>query len=829
MSASQNQTFAWPILSDRYSLEDQLGYEDYCDVLSMAVQQADTPISIGILGDWGSGKTSLMRMLESRLNEGGQCITVWFDAWKFTKEEVLWRSFLLSVITDLRLALEEKNKLDEQSREQFDHWEQRIYEALDLERMGELTLDWKKAASGATALVSSVIPFGSVLTGVVDKLTGAETTSKATEALLKGDLNAVKDLVDLVHREKIEIHQRQMKFMEDFQKEFEAIIKAYRTSDENARLVVFVDDLDRCLPEKAVQVLEAIKLFLEVEGTVFVLGVAQEVVQRGIEVWYQIDAPKDGDESPFSGKKYLEKIIQLPFRLPALEPEQFVKFIEANCQNMPDYCAQIFGCGLEANPRKAKRLVNVFGLQLALGQKRIGDDLKPWLLAKLNVIQERWPKLYTYLVTWPAEIKTLEQACRENRRRETIRENLEMEESRESKETSTRTFAPTISEYAGNHALQEMMCCEIEQCSAQDISLSVLKRHVHLTETIVSSSSKTAKDLEDLSLWQQLISETPEEQNEALEKIKELSKPEQQSLRRHIKSELETNALFELTSVSRASALKGLALIGDPRQAVLDSASMEFCRIASGSFSYGEGDEAEQCQELDHDYYLAKYPVTVSQFRQFSKERGYAVESYWLEAQEAGLWQVPGEVKFRQDEQWRKGAPELSSRFAFDNHPMVMISWYEGLAYCRWLTQQWIAGKLTSDTLAGLDPKQWIFSLPTEKQWEKAARGGQDKRVYPFEGEITSEKANYSKTGISGTSAVGCFPKGESPYGCQDMAGNVWEWCLNKHSDGHSLRVVRGGSWSNSAGNCRCSYRDWSDLDNRNSSLGFRVALVPSS
>ncbi|NQV32973.1 MAG: SUMF1/EgtB/PvdO family nonheme iron enzyme [Phycisphaeraceae bacterium] len=815
MDGSTQQEFVWPILSDRYSDEDQLGFKDYCDVLAQAVQQADTPISIGILGDWGSGKTSLMRMLENRLKEDDHCITVWFDAWKFTKEEVLWRAFLLRVISDLRNALEGKGKLDSESKEQFDRWEKRIYEALDLEQMGELTLDWKKAASGATALVSSVIPFGSVLSGVVDKLTGAKATSQAAQQLIKGDLNAVKDLADLVHKEKIEIHQRQLKFMEDFQTEFEAITKAYRKDDEQARIVVFVDDLDRCLPEKAMQILEAIKLFLEVEGTVFVLGVAQEVVQRGIEVWYKIEPPKDGESSPFSGKKYLEKIIQLPFRLPALEPERFIGFIEKNCENMPEFCAEIFGCGLEPNPRKAKRLINVFGLQLALGQKRIGEDLKPWLLAKLNVIQERWPRLYTYLVTWPAEISTLEQACLESSYKNPSEDSEPMPEAVE-KELSQRVYAPDIVEHAQNHGLQEMMCCKAKECSTQNIKLSILKKHIHLTETIATAPSKSVKDLEDMSLWQQLTSDTPEEQNEALEKIKELPDSEKKPLLSYIKNELDTKRLFELLPLSRAGAFKGLALLGDPRRDVLDSGSMAFRCIKKGPFWYGEGKEAKECHELSYEYWLAKYPVTVSQFRQFADSKEYQQDRYWPEAIKDGFQ--------------RKGMPELPNRFAYASHPVVNVSWYESLAYCRWLKDQSKLMEGGNQAVAALVREDWHFCLPLEIEWEKAARGpSPGKRLYPCGDAIASNAVNYSETGLSSTSSVGCFPDDESPFHCIDMTGNVFEWCRRKPGDDSSSRVFRGGSWGSPAEDCRCSYRDGIVPDFRYDDLGFRVALVPSS
>ena len=187
--------------------------------------------------------------------------------------------------------------------------------------------------------------------------------------------------------------------------------------------------------------------------------------------------------------------------------------------------------------------------------------------------------------------------------------------------------------------------------------------------------------------------------------------------------------------------------------------------------------------------------------------------------------------------------PNLANRFNYMNHPMVMISWFEGLAYCRWLTEQFRKGDVVSKDLKGLDRQAWHIALPSEAEWEKGARGCQDKRPYPFEGEIAPNLANYGQTGIEGTSAVGCFPGGASPYECLDMAGNVWEWCRNTYTkypykcDDHedvtkkvsSYRVFRGGSWDCSAGYCRCSGRRRALPGFRGVGLGFRVVLVPSS
>jgi formylglycine-generating enzyme required for sulfatase activity len=111
------------------------------------------------------------------------------------------------------------------------------------------------------------------------------------------------------------------------------------------------------------------------------------------------------------------------------------------------------------------------------------------------------------------------------------------------------------------------------------------------------------------------------------------------------------------------------------------------------------------------------------------------------------------------------------------NHPVVGVTWYEALAYCRWLTEQLQIWEGTPKPLAALlrAGVGWTVRLPTEAEWEKAARG-MDGRISPWGNMPDSNRANYDNTGIGGTSAVGCFSGGASPYGVLDLSGNVWEW-----------------------------------------------------
>lgn len=204
-------------------------------------------------------------------------------------------------------------------------------------------------------------------------------------------------------------------------------------------------------------------------------------------------------------------------------------------------------------------------------------------------------------------------------------------------------------------------------------------------------------------------------------------------------------------------------------------------------------DEIPQREIRLSSYYISCYQVTVAQFRVFITDSDYQMD----------------------DERW-----EIYNRF--DNHPVVIISWDDAIAYCKWLSEK--LGKL--------------IQLPTEAQWEYAARGT-DGRIYPWGDETDPNKANYNGTGIGTTSPVGCFPSGNRPNGISDMAGNVWEWCYDrygKYSKSYLIdpmgcgkgfiRVTRGGSWNGYAELCRTAHRGRNSSNNRNGFDGFRLVRL---
>jgi formylglycine-generating enzyme required for sulfatase activity len=312
-----------------------------------------------------------------------------------------------------------------------------------------------------------------------------------------------------------------------------------------------------------------------------------------------------------------------------------------------------------------------------------------------------------------------------------------------------------------------------------------------------------------------------------------------------------------LSPIERAEAGNVLAQLGDPRFRedawhLPDEPLLGFVEIPRGAFQMGSDkrrdgmaydDEQPQHPVTLPAYCIARYPVTVAQFDAFVDAGGYRAARYWLEAEAAGLWDG-GQFKGRYDDEPRDRPVGYGEPFNLPNHPVVGVTWYEALAYCRWLTERLREWVQTPERLAALVREQgWQVILPSEAEWERAARGG-DGRVFPWGEDADPNRANYGGTGIEATSAVGCFPGGASPYGVEDLSGNVWGWTRSHWrdypygpADGREdlrvsddvPRVLRGGAFFNYRWSVRCAYRRRNGPYNRYNYVGFRLVMVSPS
>ncbi len=269
---------------------------------------------------------------------------------------------------------------------------------------------------------------------------------------------------------------------------------------------------------------------------------------------------------------------------------------------------------------------------------------------------------------------------------------------------------------------------------------------------------------------------------------------------------------------------------GDPKQAAI-MATERMVSIPAGTFLMGSpeseaerrNDEPQHEVTISNDFLMSRYEVTVGEFRRFVTVSGYQTEA-----------ETGGDVVM--EDAWEKYA---------DDHPVVLVSWNDAVAYCNWLSKE--EGLPPAYTISG-DTVTWNreangYRLPTEAEWEYACRAG---TVTPFStgNNITTSEANYNGNYPYNGNAKGIYRKwmtavgsfAANPWGLYDMHGNVWEWCWDWFGDYSSdsetdpagaasgvFRVIRGGSWSNDGQFVRSAYRYCNIPVFRYYNYGFRL------
>lgn len=253
--------------------------------------------------------------------------------------------------------------------------------------------------------------------------------------------------------------------------------------------------------------------------------------------------------------------------------------------------------------------------------------------------------------------------------------------------------------------------------------------------------------------------------------------------------------LGETPLAARVSIGRALGRLGnDPRKGVGLTKDgipdIDWVQIPAGEFIFGDNETHYLAA-----YCISRYPITYLQYQAFIDAKdGYYADAWW------------SDVDSRDKS---TGVPS----FAFANHPRERANWFDAYAFCHWLESR----------------TKSAITLPTEYQWEKAARGT-DGRLYPYGNEFDAQKGNVDRTGIGKTCAVGLFPEGASPYGVLDVSGNVFEWCLNLAIAPNQIdpasrekRSLRGGSWAHSQEYARTTTRYANRPELRRNRVGFRI------
>lgn len=329
--------------------DDAFSIATYVEGLSSFIKNCNTPMTISIQGDWGSGKTSMMNMLKENL--GTRIIPIWFNTWQFSQFNL--NNSLIFAMLDVLM-----NSLDDGT--------------------SSIGKKAKKLCFGlAKCAFSAGISFISA-----NQINGQE---------------AVSSIVD--KNENINYAQQILELKQNFQ---DLINEKLKKSNAD-RVVIFVDDLDRLQPGKTIELLEVLKLFLDCKNCVFILAVDYEIVTLGVKEKYGDSVTEE------KGRSFFDKIIQLPFKMPVSNydiKEYVQKTLNGMGMNADDALAEHFvklvGASIGYNPRAMKRLFNTYQLLDSITRNVIMDlknGVRERELFGIICMQMSYEELYRYIAT----------------------------------------------------------------------------------------------------------------------------------------------------------------------------------------------------------------------------------------------------------------------------------------------------------------------------------------------------------------------------------------------------------------------------------------------
>lgn len=439
--------------SDKETTQDLLGYTVHASLLKMVVTNGkNLPITIGLYGDWGSGKSSILRILEKELKADDDTVVVYFDGWSFESFDDAKMALIQGIVDALENEETFFNKVGDMASEK--------YQALkDAFKKLKQSINWMRVLKFS---FKTVVPIATAAA------TGG--ASLIVPMLLEAFKDHKEDLGDLLTGEKAEQFLKDAINTEDEEKKYEAVREFRKdfedliNKSEQGKIVVLIDDLDRCLPRHIIENLEAIKLFLDVPKTAFVIAADSFIVSNAIKSEYKDIIAAAGDEGRSIGDAYMEKFIQLPYKIPALSPkevetyvtllfcqsfldeklfkkvqEDFAKFVMENkfdiygWNNIKEvlhstyfpaelgetvgfvtHFSTIIGTALKWNPRLIKRFLNAYEIRAnLLEQSDIKDAKSRFALLKLMLMEQKHLDQFKQLNGWVMSEKGVPKALKE--------------------------------------------------------------------------------------------------------------------------------------------------------------------------------------------------------------------------------------------------------------------------------------------------------------------------------------------------------------------------------------------------------------------------------
>ena len=383
------------ILSDNETKVDLLNNEAIAKtIVSLIKDSKEQPISIGIHGDWGAGKSSILEMVENEVKlassvSGKKYSCIRFNGWKHQGFEDSKVALMSSIISEL----EKKEKLGVKSGEIL----KKLWKNINWMTVA------KTAGKTALGIATGTAPL-TLLSSTMDILKSTVTTEE-------GIAGAIESIGGYLSDAKITEDISSNKEFSEFQENFAELLEDAAIE----KLIVLIDDLDRCLPDVAINTLEAVRLFMFTEKTAFVIAADEGMIRYAVKKHF----PDATDENKFNAgeafaNKYLEKLIQVPFRIPALGEVEaciYIMLLMVGSEILGnDYeksskevliatqICHLLAQNTDGNPRKIKRFVNMLLLRYEIAKNRgFGDELELAILAKMMLAEYYEPDFYKAL------------------------------------------------------------------------------------------------------------------------------------------------------------------------------------------------------------------------------------------------------------------------------------------------------------------------------------------------------------------------------------------------------------------------------------------------
>ncbi|EPF24936.1 Serine/threonine-protein kinase pkn1 [Microcystis aeruginosa SPC777] len=838
-------------VSDQATNNDALGFEPYVIAIAefLLHQQTQPPLTLSVEGEWGSGKSSFMKMLEEYLRKkGGR--TVWFNAWRHDKAESVWAAFALSFIKQISTP---KNWRD-LSRIILGHFKLQLLR-FNLEK-GLFELIKALPVIIFVICASIAIPFILIIYGVegINELIRATTSqdvfwSKINSVvkllftavgltlsgagIFAGIKSLLRNFQRLLQNPKNNLikyieapdYKKQSAFVEEFHEDFAKIVDAYIGND---RVYVFIDDLDRCEHPKSADLMQAINLMIADDpSVVFILGMDREKVAASLAVKYEnilkylpsetteidpdILARRSANKGLAYGYTFIEKFVQLPFLVPQPSQSDFERFLTQLATSTPP------------NLQPAKPHFTFFQsfwgkFKLALpwrnnSQKHLTSptsnqtsDFKNLSLDNPSIESEQTEKEKARA----AVIKRLEAIQvnkSDNRDSQTVRNVIMM-------------VAPAL-DYNPRRIKHFINVFRLKVYIANETGLFFEERDENDNLLVPSLTFEQLGKFTAISLkWPLLLSDLENDQR-ILAKLEEFALDEEktqeyeESIRywgSHTKlkalmayghEKSAANSKFSLAEVNVDKLLQvSPKIIRQTETVILPNFNLEMVDIPAGKFNMGsnEYDQEKPIHEvIVPAFQIGKYPITQAQYQ-------------------AVMGTNP-------------------SRFSENpQNPVETINWFDAQEFCEKLSQ--LTGK--------------NYRLPTEAEWEYACRAGTETQ-FSF-GDDESQLGDYAWfRANSNNTPHSVGEKRPNPWGIYDMHGNVWEWCADSYHESYADKpdnikengsipwtdnnitnassiIRRGGSWFRDPLAHSSAYRGKCFAYVRIDNIGFRVVCdLPQS